>query len=579
MLKNKMKIMMIFLLSAQFLYGCGQSETTEEVQQAKTSTIETNENSLLDTSELFTDRDQDASYSKEDCVNITLNDDSSSSTDDTVVIEGQTITIQNEGVYYVEGSLSDGSIVVNVSKSEKVQIIFDNVSIQNSSSACVNVKSADKVFITLAKKSKNTLISNLNDSKIDGAIYSQDDLTLNGSGKLIIESNAHGIVSKDDLKICQGTYNITSSKQGLSGKDSIRILKGKITVNSGTDSLHSENTEDENKGFIYIADGTFILNSNHDAISASNVIQIDGGTFNLSTQNGDTTVSAKGIKANQSVEVNGGQFTINSQDDSIHSNIDVLIYGGEFSLTTSDDGIHADSSTKISDGTITILSCYEGIEGQNIEISGGNIDITASDDGLNAAGGNDNNMNGPGEDIFAVDEDAYINIAGGNIVIDAGGDGIDSNGNLTMSGGTVYVNGPSNDGNGALDYNGEATISGGTIVAVGMSGMAQNFGQNSTQGTMLINLDEICSDEIVLKDSQNNELITFSPSKQYNSVVISCAGLSENEDYTLSCGTLEIQITLSSLVYTNQSTQPDNGPMNQPMDQGGMKMDDFKPNN
>lgn len=562
---------MVLLLLTGLLYGCSETDTIQKIQKTESSTLQTNENSLLDTSELFSSRDQDSSYSKEDCINIILNDDSSSSSDDSVYIDGQTITIQGEGVYYVEGSLSNGSIVIDASKSEKVHLIFDNVSISNSSTACVYVKSADKVFITLARQSKNTLISSLSDSKIDGAIYSQDDLTLNGTGNLTIESSEHGIVSKDDLKICQGTYNITSSKQGIAGKDSIRILKGKIKVNSGSDALHSENNEDENKGFIYIADGTFNLVSSKDAISATNVIQIDGGTFKLSTQNTDSLISTKGIKADQSIQVNGGVFTIDSQDDSIHSNVDVLIYGGQFILSTSDDGIHADSSMKILEGTITISSCYEGIEGQCIEISGGNIDITASDDGLNASGENDNNMNGPGEDIFSVDQDTYITISGGSIIIDADGDGIDSNGYLTMSGGTVFVNGPSNDGNGALDYNGEATITGGTIIAVGMSGMAQNFGENSTQGCMLIKLDEASTGEIVLKDSQSNELLRFSPSKQYNSVLISCSGLSENKDYTLSCGTLDTQITLSSLIYTNQS--------NQPMNQGDMGRNDFRPNN
>ena len=567
--------MIIFLLSTQLLYGCSQKETTQESQASDSTTIQTtNEYSLLDTSELFSKRDQDASYSKKDCINIELNDDLSSSSDESVLINGQTITIQNEGVYYIKGSLNDGSIVIDVSKSEKVQLVFDGVSIYNSSSACVYVKSADKVFITLVKESKNTLVSNLNESKIDGAIYSQDDLTLNGSGKLTIQSDGHGIVSKDDLKICQGTYNITSSKQGLSGKDSIRILKGKVRINSGTDALHSENTEDDSKGFIYIADGTFNLVSSQDTISASHVVQIDGGTFNLAARNNDTTISIKGIKANHSIEINGGKFTIDSQDDCIHSNMDVLIYDGQFNLSTFDDGIHGDSSVKILDGTITISSCYEGIEGQNIDISGGNIDVTASDDGLNAAGGNDNNVNGPGEDIFVVDEDAYIVISGGSIVIDADGDGIDSNGYLSISGGIIYVNGPSNDGNGALDYNGEATITSGTIVAVGMSGMAQNFSQNSTQGCMLINLDEINSGEVILKDSQNNELIRFSPSKQYNSVLISCESLNENETYTLLCGTTEIEVTLTSLVYTNQLTQPNNQ-----MNQSAPEMDDFKPSN
>ena len=85
---------------------------------------------------------------------------------------------------------------------------------------------------------------------------------------------------------------------------------------------------------------------------------------------------------------------------------------------------------------------------------------------------------------------ANINISGGVIYINAEGDGIDSNGYLTVSGGEIYVTGPSNGGNGALDYGIEASISGGVVVAAGQSGMAQNFGSDSTQCAMLINLDK-----------------------------------------------------------------------------------------
>ncbi len=185
------------------------------------------------------------------------------------------------------------------------------------------------------------------------------------------------------------------------------------------------------------------------------------------------------------------------------------------------------------------------------------IDITSSDDGLNAAGGNDSsNDNGPGGgDPFSADENAYINISGGQITIDASGDGIDSNGDLNVSGGTIFVTGPASDGDGALDYDGTATITGGTVVAAGMSGMAQNFGDDSSQGSMLINLDDTQSGEITLTDAEGNELISFTPSREYNSVVISCADLEEGATYTLNTGETATEVTLSSLVYSNGQSQ------------------------
>ena len=187
-----------------------------------------------------------------------------------------------------------------------------------------------------------------------------------------------------------------------------------------------------------------------------------------------------------------------------------------------------------------------------MEISGGTIDITAGDDGLNAAGGNDQSgMGGFGGDMFSADEDAWITISGGTVTIDATGDGIDSNGDLTVSGGTICVSGPSNNGNGALDYNGTATITGGTLVAAGMSGMEQNFGADSTQGSLLVNLTDNQSGEITLEDEDGNTLVSYTPVREYNSVVISCAELSDGSTYTIHTGENSQEITMEGLVYTD----------------------------
>ncbi len=78
------------------------------------------------------------------------------------------------------------------------------------------MEQADKVFITLADGSTNKIVSNSftgnEDTNIDGAIFSREDLTLNGSGTLKITSAAHGIVSKDDLVLTGGVYQIQSEK-------------------------------------------------------------------------------------------------------------------------------------------------------------------------------------------------------------------------------------------------------------------------------------------------------------------------------------------------------------------------------
>ena len=646
---KKRRIMIAILIGTMafsgMMTGCGitasNTQFSAEEKDGNSADTTAGTESLLDTSDIFTKRDLDASYDESECTAITLDDENSSCDSDSVTIDGQTVTITGEGTYLISGSLSNGSIVVDVEDSEKVQLVYDNVSITNESGAAVYVRQADKVFLTLAEGSENIIVSNgtttEDDSNIDGAIFAKDDLTINGTGTLNVTSAAHGIVCKDDLVVTGGTYCITAEKQGFSGKDSVRIADGTFEITSGGDAIHSENEEDENKGFVYVADGTFTLNADGDGISASYVVQLDDGTYEITAgdgranaqsknpmsemepgnmQNGggtppnggtppqingqqnqdstdtqinadntnstetesatesDSDTSTKGIKASSALQINGGTYYIDSADDSIHSNGDVYINAGTLELSTGDDGIHADNATDVSAGTIMISQCYEGIEGKTVMISGGKIDITSSDDGLNAGGGNDSsNSSGPGGgDPFSADEDAYINISGGEISIDAGGDGIDSNGGLNVSGGTIYVTGPANDGNSALDYTGTATITGGTVAATGMSGMAQNFGEDSTQGSMLINLEDTQSGEVVLTDADGNELISFTPSREYNSVVLSCAELEEGATYTLNTGETATEVTLSSLVYSNgqsQGRQPGGMQNGQKPDQNG----------
>lgn len=224
--------------------------------------------------------------------------------------------------------------------------------------------------------------------------------------------------------------------------------------------------------------------------------------------------------------------------------------------TASAKGIKAGGNLTISGGIINVTESYEGIEGFEITVSGGTISVVSSDDGFNAAGGNDSSGYGGGmpQDNFSADSDAKITISGGKITVDAKGDGLDSNGSLCVSGGEIFVTGPSDNDNGALDYNGDAQITGGTIVAVGMSGMTQNFGSSSTQGSILSNTATNTSGEVVLKDSNGNVLVSFTPTREYNSVVVSTPDVKKGSTYTLTTGDSSTTIEMSDIIY-GESTQ------------------------
>jgi hypothetical protein len=275
----------------------------------------------------------------------------------------------------------------------------------------------------------------------------------------------------------------------------------------------------------------------------------------VTTASTDTTTesdSAKGVKADQGILLNGGTLTVDSADDAIHSGDDVTVTDGAFKLTTGDDGVHADDELSIQGGTITIPSSYEGLEGRNIVVSGGEISLTASDDGLNAAGGNDSSgTQGPmgGFDQFSSQEGVSVTISGGSLTVNSEGDGLDSNGDLTITGGDVVVYGPLNSGNGALDHNGTGTISGGTLIALSSSGMEEGLDSSSTQGTIAVTLDSAATGTVTLKDSSGKVILTTESPKEFSVVQLSASALKSGESYTLTAGDQSVTIDMDSLHY------------------------------
>jgi hypothetical protein len=176
----------------------------------------------------------------------------------------------------------------------------------------------------------------------------------------------------------------------------------------------------------------------------------------------------KALKAGKQIYIVGGDFTIDAEDDGIHSNGGVLITAGRLSIRTGDDGIHADAAVEITGGNINIPVCYEGIEGMSVTIGGGNVFIIASDDAVNAANSDDDAAPwGRPMGRGRVNENLFVRITEGTIDILAGHDGIDSNGNPFLEGGTVKISGPSQGMEGAIDLDGSFTITGGELITAG----------------------------------------------------------------------------------------------------------------
>lgn len=502
--------------------------------------------------------------------------------DGKTIVLSENTTITSAGTYILQGSLENGQVIVEAGETDKVQLVLQNVSISCNGSAAIYIKSADKVFITLAEGSDNSLVSRGEftpdgDTNVDAAVFAKCDLTFNGSGVLWVESEqGHGIVTKDDLKFAGGDYSVTAAGQGISGKDSVSVASGSFTIQSGADAIQSKHDENPEKGNIYIADGDFALTAGGDGMDASHTLAILGGNFQITTGEGAGEIiqsggdfggfpgwggsggsavadetSRKGLKGGVGIALSGGVFIMDTQDDAIHSNDTVQITGGEFAIATGDDGVHADNTLLIENGTIRITQSYEGLEAASISITGGQIDLTASDDGLNAAGGNDGSgMKGPwGGDPFASDGSGIV-ITGGALLMDAGGDGIDSNGTITITGGIIFVDGPTNSGNGGMDYAESATVTGGTVFVLGASGMAQGFSNADGQGAIFGTFNtQAAGTLITVSDEKGNVLASYTSRKSFGSIAVSAPGMEKDGTYTLTIGGQSVSVTLDGYLY------------------------------
>lgn len=529
--------------------------------------------STIDTE--FTDREKSGSYKASEAVKITLNKTTATVSGSGVKADGSTITITEEGVYIVSGTLEDGQIIVDASDSDKVQIVLDGVHINCETNAAIYVREADKVFITLAENSSNTLgggneYTQIDDNTVDGVIFSKSNLVCNGTGSLTIEADyKHGIVSKDDLVITGGTYKIAAADNGITAKDQIKILNGSFDIDAANSAVKAKNTDDAELGNIYIAGGIFTIEAEQDGFHATGSIVVDDGTI-----------------------------TVNSGDDGFHADLDTVIHGG----------------------TILVEKSNEGLEGKRVVVNGGDITINASDDGINAANSGDDGANAinPGanaadsgdDDSNAAssndDSSAAVNSgddssisgaadgkeppqmppdtengsdmqpsqdfdpenapSGGNAPQDfdpgnapsdgdtpqmmQGGPGGGGNSELyiKITGGTLTV---SADGDG-LDSNGGLLVTGGTLAAIGSAGMTESFDEASTQPVITYYCTETQSADtaITLTDSDGSALFTVTPEKAYASIVLTCPEMKLGATYTLAAGTDNEEITLTDIITT-----------------------------
>lgn len=539
------------------------SQSAQSEGSAASSELETDVEHLVSVADIVTDRDLEGTWEEDGATKISLSDDGCEVDGAGAVADGTTVTITAGGTYVLSGQISAGQVVVNAD-GEKVQLVLDGASVTSSDSAAILVRAAKKVWLTLADGTQNKLATSGpfavdDECSIDGAVWCKSDLTINGTGVLKVSSaEGHGIVCKEELALVSGDVEVEAARHAVQAQDAVCVVAGTWSLTAGTDGIHCGDDDDAEKGSVLIVGGTVSIDAGSDGVDAANVLEVDGG---------------------------------------------------EIAVSAADDGLHSERALQVDGGTVTVAKSYEGLEGSTVTVNGGVIDVTSSDDGVNAAGeptGDSSaeatgvGASGPeavgeqpeaaanggqapiedgqapeGADAQAptgaggqatadaggqapgagggmdYDSTAQVTINGGKLTIQAGGDGIDSNGDLTVTGGETYVFGPTSDGDGSLDFVGTGTVTGGVVMCAGSSGMAQNFGDASTQGSMLVSVSGQAADAIQLADEDGNVLASCEARTSYSCVLVSAPGIESGKSYTLTCGGTSSEITLDGLIYSD----------------------------
>ncbi|MBQ9032418.1 MAG: carbohydrate-binding domain-containing protein [Parasporobacterium sp.] len=365
------------------------------------------------------------------------------------------------------------------------------------------------------------------------------EIMING-GSLEIDSDKSGLQALLDIQICEGNVSMRTGKDGIKSDRSVQISGGEIRVDTDQDAVFAV----EN---VTVSGGTLDLKAEGEYKHKAG----EGESFDgPSGRNRQNSVSRKGIKSDGTITITDGTIRMDCPDDAIHCAGLLQIAGGDIQISSGDDGLHSDVQIDFLDGNVEILASYEGIEANQINIAGGSITLASNDDGFNANGGS--SFGGPGGGETAkTKETPNLNISGGEVYVNAVGDGLDSNANITVTGGTVIVDGPTSSMNGPLDggteNGGVIRIAGGMVFAGGASGMAEGFSSNSEQCSFLITFPASypAGTLITVTAPDGTELFRHTPASGGNSIVFSCPELEVGSTCTLAIGEYVFEIPLS----------------------------------
>lgn len=260
---------------------------------------------------------------------ITFQNTSISTSGSGMSVSGSTVTVTKAGSYRLSGSLSNGRIIVNVPKTEEVELILTGVNVTCSNNSPLYVQSADCVTLTLDKNCTNQFTdgksyADTSETAPSAAIYSEDDIKIQGKGSLTVHGNYRdGISSKNDVILSGGTITIDSADDGIRGKDSVRIKGASVSITSLGHGIKVTNDTDSKKGYFLLSSGSLRIDSEKDGCHISQNIELSGGNTTIKAGN-------EAFDVEKNIQISGGSHVLAGSKGVNHG---VLSYNGECVVT------------------------------------------------------------------------------------------------------------------------------------------------------------------------------------------------------------------------------------------------------
>ncbi|MBQ9009445.1 MAG: carbohydrate-binding domain-containing protein [Clostridia bacterium] len=456
-----------------------------------------------------------------------------------IPLNGENVLIQESGIYSLSGSIDEGSITIDADRDSVICLLLNGLSITSSSGPAL-LCNAGKVILTLADGTVNTFTQLDSEPEDAHAVLSSVcDLTINGTGKLVVNGNSgSGISCAGTLRIVSGELSVTARENGLIGRDAVCIGGGTLDVTAiRGDAISSTNREDPALGYIAVSGGILSLQTGEVYETATSREEGTEAAAWATKAEGEAP-SQKGMKAEGMILFTAGSLTSDTVGDAIHAKGRVEIRGGVLELSTGSDGIEANDSLTIVSGTVHINHSFDGLESPDIHLDGGEIRISTQNDGIKAAGVAPRAIPDPvgpetaeGASPVSPDDnplqetavsgtpdkgDGTLTLSGGTVTILSEGDGIDVSSNFIMHNGTLYVRGSQDSKNGALNYGGTFTLTGGTLIALGFSEKAMGPTVATIPGCTL----SVTPGSVTVAGTDGTSLFSFAPEGIFEHAVI-----------------------------------------------------------